>query len=129
MKAVGLRSSNVQLADGSTSDFLGKVSVLTGLGTVEGPKFITNFYVLDGLTCDILLGEDFLDKTAVFNTYRDAFSIIKCNDRTAEVNGIVWFSKAESRLSRTMDALALRSRSGYGTVLEERSGKLRFQYC
>lgn len=129
MTTVGLQSSTVQLADGSTSELVGKVSVLIILGTPEGPRLVTSFYVLEGLTCDILLGEDFLDKTAAFETYGDAFSIIKCDDGTAEVNGIVWFSKVESRLSRTMDALALRSRSGNGPVLEESSGKLRFQYC
>ena len=126
MTAVGLHSSTVQFADGSTSELVGKVSVLIVLGTSEGPRLVTTFYVLDGLTCDILFGEDFLDKTAAFETYCDAFSIIKCEDGTAEVNGIVWFSKAESHLSRAMDALALRSRSGNEPVLEEGSGKLRF---
>ena len=128
MTAVGLHSNTVQFADGSTAELVGKVSVLIVLGTPEGPRVVIIFYVLDGLTCDILLGEDFLDKTAAFETYRDAFSIIDCDDDTAEVNGIVWFSKAESHLSRAMDALPLRSRSGKGPVLEESSGKLRFLY-
>ena len=71
--------------------------------------------MLEGLTSDIILGEDFLDKTAAFETYRDAFSIVDCDNDAAEVNGIIWFNKPESLLSRGMDALALgpRSRSGY----------------
>ena len=82
--------------------------------------------MLDGLTCDILFDEDFLDKTTAFETYRGAFSIIESDDAIAEVNGIVWFNTAESRLSRGIDALGLRPRSGTGAVPENISGKLRF---
>ena len=128
MTAVGLRSSTVQFADGSTSELVGKVKVLIVLGTPEGARVVTTFYVLEGLTSDILFGEDFLDKTTAFETYRDAFSIIDCGDGAAEVNGIVWFNTAESHLSRGMEALALRSRSGNGFVAENVSGKLRFPY-
>lgn len=123
MTAVGLRSSTVQFADGSTSELVGKVSVFIVLGTPGGLRVVTTFYVLDGLTCDVLFGEDFLDKTTAFETYRDAFSIIDCDD-AAEVNGIVWFNTAESHLSRGMDALALRHRSGNGPVPERSSGKI-----
>ena len=125
MTAVGLSSSTVQFADGSTSELVGKVSVSIILGTPEGPRVTTTFYVLDGLTCDVLFGEDFLDKTKAFETYRDAFSVIECDSDAAEVNGIVWFNTVESFLSRGMDALALRPRSGNGTVLDRSSGKSR----
>jgi hypothetical protein len=125
MTAVGLRSYTVQFADGSTSELVGKVEVLIVLGTPEGPEVGNTFYVLDGLTSDILFGEDFLDKTTAFETYRDAFSIMNCDDTAAEVNGIVWFNTAESHLSRGMDALALRSRSRSGPTAERSTGKLR----
>lgn len=128
MTAVGPHDSTVQFADGSTSKLVGKVSVLIVLGTPEGPRLVTIFYVLDGLTCDILFGEDFLDKTGAFKTYRDAFSFIECDDGTTEVNGIFWLNETESRLARVKDDLALRFRSGNGRILEESSGKLRFQY-
>ena len=120
--AIGSYSSTVQFADGSTSELVGKVSVLIVLGTPEGPRVTTTFYVLDGLTCDILFGEDFLDKTTAFETYHDAFSIIECDNDAAEVNGIVWFNAVESCLSRGVDALALRPRSGSGAVLQTTSG-------
>ena len=126
MTAVGLSSSTVQFADGSTSELVGKVRVLIVLGTPEGPRVTTTFYVLDGLTCDILFGEDFLDKTTAFETYRDAFSIIECDDNAAEFNGIVWFNSVESYLSRGMDALALKPRSGNRAVLQRTSGYSRF---
>ena len=63
MTAVGLSSSTVQFADGSTSELVGKMSVLIVLGTPEGFRNFTTFYVLDGLTSDVLLGEDFLSWT------------------------------------------------------------------
>ena len=122
MTAVGLSSSTVQFADGSTSELVGKVRVLIVLGTPEGPRVTTTFYVLDGLTCDIIFGEDFLDETKAFETYRDAFSIIECDNDAAQVNGIVWFNAVESYLSRGMDALALKPRSGNGAALQTTSG-------
>ena len=128
MMAVGLRNSTVQFADGSTSELLGKVSVPIVLGTPEGLRLVTTFYVLDGLTCDILFGEDFLDKTTAFETYRDAFSIIECDDAAAEVNGIVWFNTVEFHLSRGLHALALKPRSGSGAVPERGPGKSSFPY-
>lgn len=128
MTAVGLSTSTVQFADGNTSELAGKVSVLIVLGTPEGLRVFTTFYVLEGLTSDILFGEDFLDKTTAFETYRNAFSIIDCDNDAAEVNGIVWFNTTESRVSRAMDALALRPRSGREPVLERGSGTLRFLF-
>ena len=124
MTAIGLSSSTIQLTDGSTSELEGKVSVSIVLGTSEGLGTFTTFYVLDGLTSDIILGEDFLDKTTAFETYRDAFSIIDCDDNAAEVNETIWFNKLESLLSRGMDALALKLKSGSGPARERISGML-----
>ena len=124
MAAVGLSSSTIQFADGSISELEGKVNVSIVLGPPEGPGILNTFYVLDGLTSDIILGEEFLDKTTTFETYRDAFSITDCDDDAAEVNGIIWFNKMESVLSREMDALALKPRSKSG-LQEIISGMLR----
>ena len=110
MTAVGVSSSTIQFADRSTAELEGKVSVFIVLGHPGGLGTFTTFHVLDGLTSDIILGEEFLDKTTAFQTYRDAFSIIDCDDDAAEVNGIIWFNKLESHLSRGMEALALRKR-------------------
>ena len=126
MTAVGLSSPTIQFADGSTSELEGRVSVSIVLGPPEGPGTFTTFYVLDGLTSDIILGEDFLEKTTAFETYRDAFSIIDCDDDAAEVNGIIWFNKVESYLSRGMDALALESKSTSGNLRKTISGMLRY---
>lgn len=82
--------------------------------------------MLDGHTCDILSGEDFLDMTTAFESYRDAFAITESDDDAAEVNGIVCFNIAKSHLSQGIDALALRPRSGSGSVSERSPGKLSF---
>ena len=128
MTAVGSSTSTVQFADGSTSELVGKVSVMVILGTPEGPGVTTTFYVLAGLTCDILFGDDFLNKTTAFETYRDSFSVIECESDIAEVNGIIWFNGFESYISRSMDALALKPKSGGGTVPDRSSGKSRYYF-
>ena len=125
MTAVGSSSSTVQFADGSTSELEGKVSVSIVLGASEGLGTFTTFYVLEGLTSDIILGEHFLDKTSAFETYRDAFSVLDCDDDAAEVNGIIWFNKFESHLSRGMDALTLERELRSGPLRERVSGMLR----
>lgn len=127
MTAVGLRSSTVQFADGSTAELVGKVKVLIVLGTPEGPRIMTTFYVLEGLTCDILFGEDFLDETAAFETYRDAFSMVDCDDDAAEVNGIVWFNTVEFHLSRGMNALTPRPEPDFRSTQETALGKFILQ--
>lgn len=99
MTAVDTRSSAVQFADGSTSDLVGKVEIQTVLGTRDGPRLTITFYVLKGLTCDILFGEDFLYETEAFEIYRDAFSIT-ADYEACDVNTIVWFNVAEWTLSR-----------------------------
>ena len=126
MTAVDPSSSTIELADESTSELEGRVSVSIVLGPPESPGIITTFHVLEGLTSDILLGGDFLNKTTAFETYRDAFSIIDCDYNAAEVNGIIWFNKLESHLSRGMDALALEPRSRSGTLRETLPGMLRY---
>ena len=126
MTAVGLSNSTIQFADGSISELEGKVSVSIVLGPPEGLGTLNTFYVLDGLTSDIILGEEFLDKTTAFETYRDAFSFIDCDNDTAEVNGIIWFNKLESHLSQGMDALALKPRSRSGTLQKKNPGMLRY---
>lgn len=118
MTAVGLSSSTIQSAGGSTSELEAKVSDSIVLGTSEGLGILTTFYVLDGLTSGANLGEDFLDKTTAFETYRNAFSILNYDDDAAEVNGIIWFNETGSLLSREMDALALKRRLGSGPAQE-----------
>ena len=118
--------SATQSAGGSTSELEAKVSDSIVLGTSEGLGILTTFYVLDGLTSGANLGEDFLDKTTAFETYRNAFSILNYDDDAAEVNGIIWFNEMGSLLSREMDALALKRRLGSGPAQERIPGMLKY---
>ena len=100
VSTVDLRSTMVQFADGSVDHLLGKVVVWIVLGDPDGPRLKTTFYILENLTCDILFGEDFLNETAAFESYQDAFLINDPESNVCEVNAIVWFNTAERYLSR-----------------------------
>ena len=54
--------------------------------------------MLQDLTCDILLGEDFLEQTEVFEHYRDFFTLLDGRD-LSQVNGIFWANTPENFLS------------------------------
>lgn len=92
---VDLETSVVQLADGSLSQLQGKVVVSIVLGNSESQPHVRDFYILDGLTSDILLGEDFLDQVSAFTTYKNAFALDDEDDGTGEVNTIIWFNTFE----------------------------------
>ncbi|KAL8703746.1 MAG: hypothetical protein Q9201_003071 [Fulgogasparrea decipioides] len=100
MTAVDLEDSMIQFADGSTGHLAGKVDITIVLGIRKDASFVTTFYVLENLSCDILFGEDFLDRTNAFDTYREAFSLIDEDCGASEVNTIAWFNPAEWRLLR-----------------------------
>ena len=89
-------SDIVQFAEGSKFRLLGIINVKIQVGTKNSPCYLTTFY----LTCDVLLGEDFLDHTAAFKDYAKAFAP-DCEDNgTCEVNTIVWFNMIEAKVAR-----------------------------
>ena len=104
---VELGSSMVQFADGSTAYLEGCVNVTIVLGTPEAPRIAAPFYVLRGLTCDVLFGEDFLHETKAFTEYRHAFAMVPSDDDIAEVNGIMWFRTMEEHVSNGMAVMRL----------------------
>ena len=102
----------VQFADGSTAELLGSITALIVLGTPEGRRLMTTFYVLDGLTCDVLFGEEFLNETMAFTTYRPWLAVRlsrRCNDQdlVAEVSGIIWFKTSEEHILNGLETLTL----------------------
>ncbi|KAL8737152.1 MAG: hypothetical protein Q9181_001970 [Wetmoreana brouardii] len=100
MTDVEFEDSMVQFADGSTGHLAGKVDITIVLGIQNDASYVTTFYVLENLSCDILFGEEFLDRTDAFDTYRDAFSLIDGDYGASEVNTIAWFNLAEWKLLR-----------------------------
>ncbi|KAL9002109.1 MAG: hypothetical protein Q9188_004949 [Gyalolechia gomerana] len=100
IQEVDVRDSMVQFADGSLAQLVGKVQVCISIGKGSNAPYSREFYVLEGLTCDILLGEDFLNSTAAFQSYSQAFELDADDDGLCEANAIVWFNVIESNLSR-----------------------------
>lgn len=90
----------VQFADCSTSTLEGKVALSLRLGHLTGPQFNLVFYVLRGLTCDMLIGEDLLNEINAFQTYGEAFREEDRLNFASELNPIVWLNHLESKLSR-----------------------------
>lgn len=69
--------SMIQLADGSVVNTIGKVHVSNmQIGPSKG--FDTDFHVLPGLPCDVILGEELLEQLDAFNTCAE---IQDSNDR------------------------------------------------
>ena len=90
VKEVDMLHSTIEFADGSLSNLQGKVEVEIKIGDESSARYWREFYVLDGLTCDVLVGEDFLNSTAAFESYSNAFCIDDDGDGICEVNQIVW---------------------------------------
>lgn len=109
--------SEVQLADGSVSKLQAKVEVEIRIGDERSAQYSMEFYVFDGLICDVLLGEDFLYSTSAFESYHNAFALDSDDDGICEVTPIVWFNRPESRL--------FNSRTG---AEDQTSGKFNFVF-
>ena len=101
------QESMVQFADGSVSLLVGKVILSIILGNLFGRKLKVVFYVLQNLTCDLLLGEDFLNETNAFQTYEKDFSNTDDENKLVEINTIVWLNAAEKFLGRCFSRLGL----------------------
>ena len=109
MSKLGPHDNKVQFADGSESYLAGKVdlTIIVGnsgghliRGIQEGQRLRRTFYVLQGLTSDMLLGEELLDETNAFETYKDAFSEDEYRGTLSSVNTIVWLKTPLEYLSR-----------------------------
>ena len=92
----------VQFADGSTACLAGVTAVKFSL-TTNSHAFEMWFYVLDGLTCDVLLGEETLDEVDAFDP--DRMLVIPANDTKNDIsridlNTIVWLEVPERLLAR-----------------------------
>ena len=99
MKGANMTSSMVQFADGSIAFLAGEVDINIVIGKQDGPSWFMTFLVLEGLTCDILLGEDFLYESEAFETYHEAF-VESDPGEGCDANTIVLLRTAGSFLSR-----------------------------
>lgn len=96
----------VQFVDGSTARTQGQVTIkFEAYGdafqeAVPSKARYRTFYVLDGLTTDILLGEDLLYSINAFTEHISSFVDLDDFGMPVELKGIVWLDRAEQRLAR-----------------------------
>jgi hypothetical protein len=96
----------VQFADGSIARTQGKITIeFEAYGdafqeAVPSKARYRTLYVLDGLTTDILLGEDLLYSINAFTEHTSSFVDLDDFGMPVELKGIVWLDRAERRLAR-----------------------------
>ena len=104
LEAVDFGDNRVQLADGSVAFLVGKVNISIIFGDVDSEFYAweflhteiqRTFYVLEGLTSDMVLGEEFLDDTNAFETYRTALTFQESEDIYCHLNTIIWLRTPE----------------------------------
>ena len=104
LEAVDFGDNRVQLADGSVAFLVGKVNISIIFGDVDSEfygwgvlhtEIQRTFYVLEGLTSDMVLGEEFLDETNAFETYRTALTFQESEDIYCHLDTIIWLRTPE----------------------------------
>ena len=87
----------VELADGSTARLSGFVRVPFALGRGGLPTHLRDFYVLEGLTTDILLGNGTLEEFDAFNAHKDDFFDLQEYDVRCDLHCIRWVSRSGNK--------------------------------
>nr|KAK5447584.1 hypothetical protein LTR18_003165 [Exophiala xenobiotica] len=87
---------SVEFADGSTARLSGFVRVPFAMGSGEQPIQLRDFYVLDGLTTDILLGNATLEDFDAFNAYQEDFFELDEFDVRCDLHYIRWVWRSGS---------------------------------
>lgn len=123
VEGVAKGENRVQFADGSTAKLLGKT--LVDLDIYDG-RYISStghkghsrtFYLLDGLTSDILLGEEALFHMKVFTEHGDSFVNLNDCGLSNTINLITWFEKRGRQMSDTMALLSSARSQQSGSAL------------
>lgn len=76
----------VQLADGSIERVCGFVET----SRIRGRSALKRFYVLDGLRCDLILGEDLVDEIDLYNSHESSFVDLQGSENEADFWAIKW---------------------------------------
>jgi hypothetical protein len=115
----------VQFADGSTAKLLGKTQVDLDIydGRYRSPTGYKDhsrtFYLLDGLSTDVLLGDEALYDMHVFTEHEDSFVDSDDCGSPIEMNLITWFDKRARQMSDTLAALSsATSKQSKSTLLQ-----------
>jgi hypothetical protein len=114
----------VQFVDGSTARTQGQVTMrFEAYGDALQEAIPTKaryrkFYVIDGLTTDVLLGEDLLYGINAFTDHASSFVDVDEFGLPLELKGIVWLDRAEQRLARVFggDILDMSAQASPGSA-------------
>jgi len=114
----------VQFVDGSTARTQGQVTMrFEAYGDALQEAIPTKaryrkFYVIDGLTTDVLLGEDLLYGINAFTDHASSFIDMDEFGLPLELKGIVWLDRAEQRLARVFggDILDMSAQASPGSA-------------
>ncbi len=87
----------VELADGSIARLSGFVRVLFAMGSGGQPTQLRDFYVMEGLTSDILLGNATLEVFDAFNAHKDDFFDLQEFDVRCDLHCIRWVPRSRSK--------------------------------
>ena len=102
----------VELADGSTAELLGKVRVgfdafdACSSSPTKSKRHVRTFYLMEGLTSDVLLGEDALYDINAFTEHSDSFFESSDCYECPELNLITWFDHRERQVSDALGVLS-----------------------
>ena len=89
----------VQFADGSTEFISASFEASLSMdGRQDTSNVMTKFYVLPGLTSDVLLGNAVLEEANVFMNHLDSFTNIFNDNEQLSLNIIKWLTERETRL-------------------------------
>lgn len=116
----------VQFANGRTARLLGKVHVDFDIydGRYGSPTgqlgHSRTFYLLDGLTTDILLGEAALFDMQVFTEHKDSFVDLDDCGLFDAINLVTWFDKRGRQMSDTLALFSSASSQQSKSVLWQR---------
>jgi len=77
----------VELADGSIEKVCGFVD--TSL-SIRGQSALKRFYVLDGLRCDLILGDELVDEIDLYSCHESSFVDLQTTVQQAEFCAIKW---------------------------------------
>lgn len=105
----------VLLADGSRAPISGKFTAR--FNTFDRPSrdvlrpraHEKTFYILEGLTTDVLVGEDLLFEISAFSDQQNSFVDLDSMGIFSDLNVVVWLSKLEKRLLRIPNSQPLTS--------------------
>lgn len=97
---VDLECSTIEFADATAALIVGKVDAPVVIGDENEHQILNIFFVLEELTCDVLLSEEYLFETNAFKRYSHAFSYEDCDDDAVDVIAIMWVNTTKKHFSR-----------------------------